>query len=164
VSLSATLRGHLVVVIAYVLPILMRIVLDTNIIVGALLREDGAARNVLRLCLSRKVTPLIGTSLFLEMEGVLGRDDIFEAGSLSMSERRELFAAFLSVAEWIKIYYTWRPNLGDESDNHIVELAVAGGAHVIVTQNLRDFGRAELSFPHLSVMDCRQFLQSWRMS
>ena len=47
---------------------------------------------------------------------------------LTASERRALFDALLSVSEWIKVYYLWRPNLPDEGDNHLIELAVAGGA------------------------------------
>jgi len=50
------------------------------------------------------------------------------------------------------VYYLWRPNLPDESDNHLIELAVAGGAEVIVTHNQRDFGRTELRFPGLRVL------------
>ncbi len=41
----------------------------------------------------------------------------------------------------------WRPNLKGESDNQLIELAVAGGASKIVTANIRDFVRAELPFP-----------------
>ena len=34
---------------------------------------------------------------------------------------------------------TWRPNLPDEADNHLIELGVA--AQAIVTRNLRDVSR-----------------------
>ncbi len=47
----------------------------------------------------------------------------------------------------------------DESDNHIVELAVAGGAEAIVTHNRRDFERAELSFPGLQIVTPRSFVE-----
>jgi predicted nucleic acid-binding protein len=39
-----------------------------------------------------------------------------------------------------------------ESDNHVVELAVAGGAVAIVTRNLRDFTRPQLRFGMLRVL------------
>jgi hypothetical protein len=34
--------------------------------------------------------------------------------------------------------FLWRPNLPDEADNHVIELAVAGGASAVVTNNVRD--------------------------
>jgi predicted nucleic acid-binding protein len=46
----------------------------------------------------------------------------------------------------------WRPNLRDEGDNHIVELAVAGGAGMIVTNNVADFRNAELKFPGIEIL------------
>ena len=44
----------------------MRVVLDTNIIVGAMLSGGGAAREVLRLSLEHQITPLVGVALFSE--------------------------------------------------------------------------------------------------
>ena len=40
----------------------------------------------------------------------------------------------------------WRPNLGDESDNHPAGLAVAGNAAWIVTGNERDAAAGEPVF------------------
>ena len=53
----------------------------------------------------------------------------------------------------------WRPNLPDESDNHLVELAMAGGAEVIVTKNVRDIRAGELKFPGLRILKPEQLLK-----
>ena len=60
---------------------------------------------------------------------------------------------------WKRVYFTWRPNLPDEADNHLIELAVAGAAAFIVTRNLRDLNRAELSFPGLRCLAPAPFLK-----
>ncbi|HEV2349206.1 MAG TPA: putative toxin-antitoxin system toxin component, PIN family [Terriglobia bacterium] len=133
--------------------------IDTNILTGALLNRAGHNRAVIRACLERKWRPLIGQALFLEYEDVLGRRHLFRSCPLSQGERQEFFAAFLSVCEWVEIYFSWRPNLPDEGENHIVELAVAGGAEVIVTNNGRDFRRAQLRFPGLRTVSPHEFLK-----
>ncbi|MDP6113690.1 MAG: hypothetical protein QGG53_17665 [Planctomycetota bacterium] len=46
----------------------------------------------------------------------------------------------------------------DEGDNHLIELAIAGGADVIVTNNVRDVRRGELRFPHLHILTPSEFL------
>lgn len=57
------------------------------------------------------------------------------------------------------IYYLWRPNLQDEADNHVVELAIAGQAHWLITQNMRDFKNAELRFTELAFFTPEQILR-----
>ncbi|MCP4751680.1 MAG: PIN domain-containing protein, partial [Proteobacteria bacterium] len=67
---------------------------------------------------------------------------------------------FLSICRWVRVYYSWRPNLRDEGDNHLIELAVAGGTKVIITKNIRDFQESELSFPEISILAPNQFLEA----
>lgn len=55
-----------------------------------------------------------------------------------------------------------RPNLPDEGDNHLIELALAGGAQAIVTHNLRDLRGGELQLGTLRVMTPAQCLEEWR--
>ena len=133
---------------------------DTNVFAGALLREGGYNRQVLRACLDDRVQPVMGQSLFLEYEDVLGREALFSRSPLSAAERRALFEAFLSVCEWVHVYYLWRPNLRDEGDNHVFELAVAGGAAAIVTNNVADFRYGNLRFPDLQVLAPKDFVSS----
>lgn len=136
-------------------------VIDTNVLVGAILsRGDGDNRNVLRACLRGLVRPVIGMALFSEYEDLLLRSDVMAKSPLSEVERLTLVESFFSVCEWVMVYYLWRPNLPDEADNHLIELALAGGANVIVTNNLRDVSRGELRFPSLNILPPNQFLKN----
>lgn len=139
----------------------MKVVIDTNIFVSAIMNAEGAPRQVIRLCLQEEITPLIANALFSEYEDVCRRDDLFARSLLSPEERTELLHAFFSCCQWIPIYFLWRPNLRDEADNHIVELAIGGGAEVIITANKRDFVQAELVFPNLKIFTAGEFL-AWR--
>ena len=136
-----------------------KIVVDTSVLVSALIGKTGPAREVLRCCLKGVHQPLISTTLFLEYEDVCQRQRIRELCPLSNEEIRQLSAAFYSVCEWVQIHYLWRPNLKDEGDNFLVELAIAGGAHFIVTNNTRDLAGAELKFNDLHVIRPEQLLR-----
>ena len=133
-------------------------VIDTNILVSALLTA-GANRQVIRTCLMGQMRPLIGSALYLEYEDLLARQDLYRKSLLNADERRELFAAFLSVCEWVQVYYLWRPNLRDEGDNHLMELAVAGGASFLATNNLRDLKSGELRFPAIRIVSPKELLE-----
>lgn len=142
---------------------MVRIVVDTNVFVSALLSAPGAAREVVRLALKGDVKPVFGNALFAEYEGLLARRDLWANCALSEAERSSLFEALLSVSDWVRIHYLWRPNLTDEADNHVLEPATASGATAIVTANLGDFSRGELMFPNLRILSPGDFLK-WRQA
>ena len=66
------------------------------------------------------------------------------------------------AVRWVTVYYGWRPNLPDEGDNHLIELALAGGAQAIVTHNLRDLRGGELQLGTLRVLTPAQCLEEWK--
>jgi putative PIN family toxin of toxin-antitoxin system len=134
-------------------------VVDSNVIVASMIGGRGDNRTVLRACLGGSAQPVIGETLFLEYEDVMGRRKLFERSPLSEVERQQLLEAFLSVCEWVHVYYGWRPNLPDEGDNHLLELAVAAGANWIVTNNVSDFQRAELRFPQIGIIRPGEFIR-----
>jgi uncharacterized protein len=135
----------------------MQVVVDTNVFVGACLGK-GPAGLVIEGCLQRRFVPLIGAALLAEYEDVLGRSALFQGCRLSAREREELLDIFVASCRWTRIYYGWRPNLRDEGDNHLVELAVAGGAQFIVTHNIRHLKTMELKFEGLAIATPAQLL------
>ncbi|MGK7953481.1 MAG: putative toxin-antitoxin system toxin component, PIN family [Xenococcaceae cyanobacterium] len=135
------------------------IIVDTNVLIGALIgKQYSANRKLIELCLLRKFQPLINDTLFLEYEAVFNRQEIIDKSPYSIQESKELFSAFLVVCQWTKIYYSWRPNLVDENDNYLIELAVAGNAGIIVTNNTKDFRQSELKFPQIQIKQPKEVI------
>ena len=140
----------------------MIVVVDTNVFVSAVMSVHGASRQIIRLCLQGGLQPLMGNALFSEFEDVCSRDDLFDAKLISRDERNDLLDAFFASCIWTLIYYLWRPNLRDEADNHVMELAIAGNATIIVTANKKDFRGSELSFPSIKILNPGEFLTEKR--
>ena len=138
----------------------MIIVVDTNIFIGACM-GNGAPSKIIASCLQGKNKALMGTTLFAEYEAVLNRDNLFKGCHLNKLEREELFNIFIATTEWTRIFYNWRPNLRDEADNHLIELAIAGNAETIVTRNIRDFTGMDLSFPDLQIITPEDFIKEY---
>ena len=101
----------------------------------------------------------MSNALFLEYEDVLAREELFSALSITSQDRVALLDAILSVCEWVNIQFLWRPNLPDESDNHLIELALAGSAESIITANTKDIATGELVFDHLHVVTPANWLK-----
>ncbi len=129
----------------------LKIVIDTSVFISVLISSRGASRELLRQCLLLKYQPLMGNALFCEYEQVINRDEVLRSCPLSIEEIQTLLASFMSVCEWTRIYYLWRPNLKDEAENHLIELAIAGNAKIIATNNIKDFKQTQLIFPELLI-------------
>ncbi len=139
---------------------MMPIVIDTNVFVSALWSKDvagGAARALLRAALTGKCVPLFGNALWLEYEDLLGRSVWTE--NTTHAERLTMLQALAAAGKWVSIYYGWRPNLPDEGDNHLIELAIAGNARAIVTYNMKDLQRGQLLWPQLRILTPQECLK-----
>jgi len=136
------------------------VVIDTNVFVAGLRSDGGASRQVLRRALEGAYRPLFSNALWLEYEDLLARP-VWTAET-SDEDRRQVLAALAAAGQWVKIYFGWRPNLRDEGDNHLIELAVAGGARAIITHNIRDLRRAELRWADLLVLPPSECLEELR--
>ncbi len=139
---------------------MISLVIDTNVFVAGLRSAGGASRAVLRRALEGKLQPLFGNALWMEYQDLLGRPVWGDA--TTPDERIAVLAALAKQGRWVTVYYGWRPNLPDEADNHLIELALAGGAAAIVTHNLRDIKGGELRLGNLRVLTPAQCLEEWK--
>jgi predicted nucleic acid-binding protein len=140
--------------------IMISLVIDTNVFVAGLRSAGGASREVLRRALTGRYEPLFGNALWLEYRDLLDRP--VWGDTTSVAERLEVLAALAQCGRWVTVYYGWRPNLPDEGDNHLIELALAGNARAIVTHNVRDVSGGELHLGTLRVLTPAQCLEEWQ--
>jgi len=120
------------------------------------------SREIIRKALNEEISPQISTTLFLEYEAVMKREKIQNLCSLFVDEQEELFQAFLSTCKWNEIFYLWRPNLEDEGDDFLIELAVASNSKVIITDNIKDIDSGELQFD-IEVLTPKFFLERYNV-
>ncbi len=139
---------------------MINLVIDTNVFVAGLRSSDGASREVLRRVLTKLYRPLFGNALWMEYCDLLERP-VF-GDSTTADERWEVLAALASCGRWTSVYYGWRPNLPDEADKHLIELAIAGSAEGIVTHNTRDLCRGELRLGSLKILTPSESLETWK--
>ena len=88
-------------------------------------------------------------------------DEVWRESVASKEDRRQAVEDFATVCEYVHITRLWRPNLRDEGDNHIMELAICGNASVIITFNVSDFIGALFAPPGLLVLMPAQFLKEY---
>ncbi len=112
----------------------MRIVLDTNVLVSAMLAGGGTPDQVLHLVLQGAATLLADSRIFAEYDEVTARP----AFRFDPRERRILLDLLERIAEPM-VAYPLELTLPDPDDRLFVEVAIAGRADAIITGNTRHF-------------------------
>ena len=136
--------------------------LDTNVVLASLLSRNGASHLIVQSILEEKLNIALTTSVALEYDDVLKRQEILEKLDLTRSHIEDVIDLFVLLAEKHAIYYRLRPNLLDENDNLFVECAFASNSQFLVTSNVKDFRRSELkSYPFI-VITPGDFYHLWR--
>jgi putative PIN family toxin of toxin-antitoxin system len=134
----------------------MLIALDTNILVAGLSSRNCASNRILEHLLDGAFTLLATPALWLEYEAILKRD--VQRHGFSAAEIDTLLDSFAQFALPVRLHYLWRPQLRDAGDEMVLELAVNGQAHALVTHNTRDFTAAAPRFS-LRVQTPSEFLK-----
>ena len=140
-------------------PTVPRAVLDTNVLVAAARSSLGASFALLQALRERRFIALVSVPLMLEYEAVLSRPEQLSAGGRTAESVVKFLDAFCLLATPVHLHYLWRPQTRDPADEMVLETALNGGAHVLVTLNERDFAAAAANF-RLKLQKPGEFLRS----
>lgn len=140
----------------------MLVTLDTNILYQALRSNTGASYFILQKIRSRQIQMALSVPVFHEYRDVLTREKSLEDFELTFTDVEKFLRFVAYVGKPYKIYYLFRPNLKDENDNMLVELAVTSQSDYLITSNIKDFRNAELKFESLRVITPGNFVKLWR--
>jgi len=140
---------------------MMRIVLDTSVVVAGLRTGLGTANAVLRLVAQRRVVPLATPPLFLEYEDVLKRPEHRLVHRLPLEAIDEFLAELAALIGPVEVHFQWRPQTPDPNDEMVLEAAINGRANAVVTYNIADFAVAAKRFK-VSVLSPAELLKKVR--
>ncbi len=118
----------------------LRVVIDTNVVFEGLTKKGGAAGLIVDAWLAGLVRVYVSNALAYEYADVLSR----KLSEARWQRLKPVLGTLLSRAQFVTIYYSWRPVSPDPGDDHLVDCAMNAGA-IVVTLNTRDFRTAEES-------------------
>ncbi len=113
----------------------LRVVVDTNVLVSALLKEDSVPARALRGLLDH-ATLLLDARLVEEYTRVLARPRF---ARIDPARRDALLARILAHGEHLGEIPAHNGPLSDPDDRAFLEVALAGKADAIITGNVRDY-------------------------
>ena len=139
----------------------MKLVLDTSALISAVRSNFGAAAEVLRFTGRGEVELLMDYKLSCEYHEVALRPEHVHRSGKSPAEITSLILALEVAATPVLVTERYRPLSNDPDDDMVLDVAINGGADVIVTSNVRDFRTAALHFD-IQVLTPKEFLKQFR--
>ncbi|MEE3624862.1 putative toxin-antitoxin system toxin component, PIN family [Nitrospirillum sp. BR 11752] len=118
--------------------IIVKIVIDTDVLFAAFNSPDGASRRLLLDIIDGKASLLLSATLLLEYEAVLTRPHNLEQFGIGVADVLAVLDELARICVPVAFDYRWRPSANDPDDDHVVETAVNGNADVVASFNLSD--------------------------
>jgi putative PIN family toxin of toxin-antitoxin system len=106
----------------------LRVVLDTNVLISALIFPGGAPEFVYRLALEERIELVTSRTLLAELGSVLETKFGWDAARVELA-----VSQIARVGVVVEPASTVTQIAADEADNRVLEAAAAGGASVIVS-------------------------------
>lgn len=119
---------------------MIKLVLDTDVIIAAMRSPTGASAALLGEALEQRLILLASVPLFIEYEAKCTAPEHWTAAGLTQKQSQIFLDGIAAIVQPVKTHYLWRPMLHDPNDEMVLEIAVNGGADAIVTFNLKDYG------------------------
>ncbi len=139
---------------------LMRVVLDTSVLVAAARSRHGASFALVSSIPSPDFQLCLSIGLYTEWQEVLTRPENLPPGQTADDALR--FLRYLASQSHVQeIHFLWRPFLSDPDDDLVLELAFAANSRYIITHNVKDFhGSEQLGVTALSPRDFLHLLRA----
>lgn len=118
----------------------MRAVVDTNVVFEGLTKQGGVCGLIIDAWRAGLLRACVSNALAYEYADVLAR----KLSLVRWNQLQPVLGSLLAKAEFVTIYYSWRPSSPDPGDEHVIDCAMNAGAPVVTT-NVRDFQAARLS-------------------
>ena len=128
---------------------MVRIVLDTSVLISAIGWKDSKPRRILDLCINKDITLLISKQSIKELKYVLFRSKF---DFIQDYIKDEILILINKISELILVK-TKLDICRDKCDNKFIELAIDGNADYIISSDedlltLKQFGRIKMINPN----------------
>jgi uncharacterized protein len=135
---------------------MQKLILDTNVIVSALISSSIPTKILYELVLTQKVEICLSEEVFAEYVEVLNRDKFskfanFKTKAEVVLNRLQEIATFYQTGRKIEV-------LTDTSDNKFLELAAVSAADYLTTGNTLDFTITE--FEYTKILTPREYWEN----
>lgn len=137
----------------------MRIVLDTNVIIAGLYSKRGASFKILAAAMTKQLDYAVSPLIALEYIGKI--EDKVQEGllTLPLEYYLKIIKVFIQNGYQVLQPILNRPMLPDNSDDKILECAIAAHCQAILTFNRKDFPEGILRRYALRAITPGEFLQ-----
>lgn len=130
----------------------LKAIIDTNVVFEGLTKQGSASGLIIDAWAAGLYRACVSNALSYEYEEVLSR----KLSNIRWLRIKPALGALLDKAEFVTIWYKWRPASPDPGDDHLIDCALNSGG-IIITSNIRDFREAEESLG-LTVMIPEDFV------
>ncbi len=115
---------------------MLKVVIDTNVLVSALLKPDSVPELILSLILEEEMVLCLSEPIATEYEEVLKREKFKK---LDRQKVKDLLSRLKSQARWVSPTVRLQAAKGDPEDNKFLECAEEAEADFFITGNIKHF-------------------------